>query len=96
MVALKKGRIEINTIIIILIVLIVFALSLGIFLNVWNLSIPSLIGDKNLMTECSRWQEGNCIESLDILTDEGELKYPTLYDKYGGNVDAGKKYCNCP
>ena len=90
-----KGRIEFNTIVIFLILSIVFVVALTFFFKIWNIGMPSITNTGSIHSECSKWQIENCNETLDAI-EKGKLKYPTLKEKFGTNLDQAKKFCNCP
>lgn len=86
-----KGRIEFNTIVILVALLVVFVIVLSFFLGTWNISLPTILNQSDIQAECSKWQ------AEDPPCGEGSLdKYSILKEKYGGDLDSARKFCNCP
>ncbi len=90
-----KGRVEFNMVVIIVALLVVFVVALGFFLGIWDITIPTVQGQGDIQSECSKWQVDDCSESWDA-TENGEPKYPILNQTYGTDVETAKEFCNCP
>ncbi len=92
-----KGRVEFNMVVIFVASLVVFVVALGLFLGIWDITIPTVQGQGDIQSECAKWQAGDppCSESWSA-TENGELKYPILNQTYGTDVESAKEFCNCP